>query len=85
MLTLASISTRRAAMFGSGEVKSHCRAVPGSSRSFKDDKQVGLWKRYHPNGQLYDKGEYNHRKKSGELRTFDAKGNLTKTATFKLR
>ncbi len=26
--------------------------------SFDDEKKVGIWKRYHPNGAVYDEGEY---------------------------
>ncbi len=34
---------------------------------FKNGKQEGLWKRYHPNGQLYDVGNYLDGKKIGSV------------------
>lgn len=35
--------------------------------SFDHGKQVGLWKRYYENGQLWDEGVYEDGKKVGEL------------------
>jgi antitoxin component YwqK of YwqJK toxin-antitoxin module len=34
--------------------------------AFKNGKQVGLWKRYYENGQLWDEGTYAGGKKVGE-------------------
>ncbi len=51
---------------------------------FHDDIKVGLWKRYHPNGQLYDQGEYDPQgEKTGVWETYSADGNLTRKKTFR--
>jgi antitoxin component YwqK of YwqJK toxin-antitoxin module len=47
------------------------------------EKKHGLWKRYHPNGALYDEGAYAADKKIGEWRIYDAAGKLTKTTRHK--
>ena len=47
--------------------------------SFVDEKKAGVWKRYHPNGALYDEGEYRNDKRVGAWRTFNADGKLAKT------
>ena len=46
-------------------------------------RKSAIWKRYHPNGALYDEGDYANDKKVGEWRTDDVKGKLTKTARHK--
>jgi antitoxin component YwqK of YwqJK toxin-antitoxin module len=48
-----------------------------------DEKKVGIWKRYHPNGALYDEGEYIDDKKVGEWRTHDVNGKVAKTTRHK--
>ena len=47
--------------------------------SFIGEKKSDVWKRYHPNGALYDEGEFASNKKIGEWRTHDAKGKLIRT------
>ena len=47
------------------------------------EKKTGLWKRYHPNGELYDEGQFANDKKVGEWRAYDAKGKLRKTTKHK--
>ena len=51
--------------------------------AFADEKKVGTWQRYHPNGALYDQGKYIDDRKVGEWRSFDAKGTLVKTTRHK--
>ena len=51
--------------------------------SFADERKSGDWKRYHPNGALYDEGEFADNKKIGEWRTYDATGKLIKTTKHK--
>jgi antitoxin component YwqK of YwqJK toxin-antitoxin module len=53
--------------------------------SFDDEKKVGIWKRYHPNGALYDEGEYFDDKKVGEWHTYDVNGKVVKTTHHKRR
>lgn len=53
--------------------------------SFVEEKKSGLWKRYHPNGELYDEGKFSENQKIGEWRVYDAKGKLVKIANHKLR
>jgi antitoxin component YwqK of YwqJK toxin-antitoxin module len=50
--------------------------------SFKDQKRTGTWKRFHPNGALYDEGRFTNDKKTGEWRTYNANGKLTKTKRY---
>ena len=49
------------------------------------EKREGVWKRYHPNGNPYDEGEYAADKKVGEWRTYDAAGKLLKSTKHKSR
>ena len=51
--------------------------------SFVGERKSGVWKRYHPNGALYDEGEFADNKKIGEWRTYDAKAKLIKTTKHK--
>ena len=51
--------------------------------AFENEKKVGVWKRYHPNGALYDEGEYVHDKKIGESKIYDTNGTLSKTKCYK--
>lgn len=44
---------------------------------FAHGKQSGKWKRYHPNGELYDVGEYVDGKKAGAWKCYDMNGRLT--------
>ena len=53
--------------------------------AFNDDKKVGIWKRYQPNGLLHDEGAYIDDKKAGEWRTYAAKCKLVRTTGHKLR
>lgn len=53
--------------------------------SFDDEKRVGLWKRSHPNGSLYDEGKYAGDKKIGEWRSYNAKGKQIKTTRHEQR
>jgi antitoxin component YwqK of YwqJK toxin-antitoxin module len=48
-----------------------------------DEKKAGIWKRCHPNGALYDEGEYIEDKKVGEWRTYDVNGMVIKTTRHK--
>jgi antitoxin component YwqK of YwqJK toxin-antitoxin module len=50
--------------------------------SFEEERKVGIWRRYHPNGALLDEGEYLDGKRVGEWKTCDDAGNLTKTKKF---
>ena len=51
---------------------------------FDDEEQKhGAWKRYHPNGQLWDEGRFEHGKKKGTWKVYDEAGELVKTQTFK--
>ncbi len=47
--------------------------------SFDDERNTGVWKRYHPHGALYHEGEYVNDMKVGEWRTYHANGALAKT------
>ncbi len=38
--------------------------------------KVGTWKRYRPNGALFDEGEYIDDKKVGDWRRYDANGKV---------
>jgi antitoxin component YwqK of YwqJK toxin-antitoxin module len=44
---------------------------------------VGVWRRYHPTGALYDEGEFLDDKKIGEWKVYDDEGNLIKTKRHK--
>ena len=50
--------------------------------SFEDERKVGIWRRYHPNGTLHDEGEYLADKRVGEWKTYDDAGELSKTKKF---
>jgi len=52
--------------------------------AFDDEKKSGCWRRYHPNGALYDEGEYVNDQKTGEWSTYDASGKMIKTVRHKL-
>jgi antitoxin component YwqK of YwqJK toxin-antitoxin module len=60
------------------------RSIP-SSRAFKNSKQVGLWKRYYENGQLWDEGTYEDGKKVGEWKVYDKAGALKQSKVFKAK
>ncbi len=47
------------------------------------DQKHGAWKRYHPNGQLWDEGRFEHGKKKGTWKVYNEAGELLKTQTFK--
>jgi antitoxin component YwqK of YwqJK toxin-antitoxin module len=51
--------------------------------AFEGGKQVGLWKRYYDNGQLWDEGRYDRGKKIGEWRIFAKDGALKQSKVFK--
>ncbi len=51
--------------------------------SFEDEKKTGGWKRQHPNGALYDEGEFSANMRVGEWRVYDTKGKLIKTTQHK--
>jgi antitoxin component YwqK of YwqJK toxin-antitoxin module len=53
--------------------------------AFRDATKAGIWKRYRPNGKLYDEGKYLNNKKVGEWRTDNANGKLARTARHKPR
>ena len=53
--------------------------------SFDDEKRVGIWKRYPPNGALDDEGEYIDDRKAGEWRTYDVNGEVVKKTRHKRR
>ena len=56
----------------------------GKPWDFDDEGQKhGLWKRYHPNGQLWDEGRFEHGKKKGTWKVYDEAGKLLKTQSFK--
>jgi antitoxin component YwqK of YwqJK toxin-antitoxin module len=48
-----------------------------------DERKTGLWKRYHPNGQLMDEGNFDAGKKVGTWKAYDAQGKLAKTTQHK--
>ena len=57
-----------------------------SRRSLSENgKQVGHWKRYFDNGQLWDEGLYVDGKKSGEWKVYDKSGALKQSKVFKQR
>ena len=43
-----------------------------------EERKSGVWRRYHPNGALWDEGEYAGGKKVGEWRAWDVEGVLLK-------
>ena len=51
--------------------------------SFDDERKIGVWRRYHPNGALHDEGEYLADKRIGEWKTYDDAGILSKTRNFR--
>ena len=53
--------------------------------SFTEEKKSGIWKRYHPNGALYDEGKFEDNQKVGDWRVCDAKGQLIKTTKHNLK
>ncbi|MCY2947030.1 MAG: hypothetical protein NTZ71_02495, partial [Planctomycetota bacterium] len=51
--------------------------LPLQAGSFHQGKQVGLWKRYYDNGQLWDEGYYTPEgKKTGLWITYDISGDI---------
>ena len=48
-------------------------------------KQVGPWRRYYENGQLWDEGVYKDGKKVREWKTYDESGALKQCKTFNLK
>ena len=48
-------------------------------------KQVGPWRRYYENGQLWDEGVYKDGKKVREWKTYDKSGALKQCKTFNLK
>jgi len=49
---------------------------------FNQGERCGVWERYHATGALFDSGEYIGEKKTGEWKTWDRKGNLSKTKIY---
>ncbi len=49
----------------------------------RDEAKSGVWRRYHPNGAVYDEGEFLAGEKTGEWRTYDTQGKLAKTTKHK--
>lgn len=57
---------------------------PRGTGSFDDEEQKhGEWTRYHPNGQLWDEGLFEHGKKKGTWTVYDESGEVLKTQVFK--
>ena len=56
---------------------------PLQAGAFANGKQVGYWKRYFKNGQLWDEGEYVDGKKTGEWKVYNQAGELTQSKMFK--
>ncbi|MBI3414341.1 MAG: hypothetical protein HY043_03315 [Verrucomicrobia bacterium] len=53
---------------------------------YRSGEKIGVWKRYHPNGALYDdEGNFANDEKIGEWRIYDAKGKLVKITKHKSR
>jgi len=78
----AITKTERLSVAGSGSTRraNHGRGTGG----FDDEEQKhGVWKRYHPNGQLWDEGRFEHGKKKGTWKVYDESGELLKTQNFK--
>jgi len=48
-----------------------------------DEKKAGVWKRYYPNGALYDEVNSSTTSGSASGRTFNADGKLAKTTRHK--
>jgi antitoxin component YwqK of YwqJK toxin-antitoxin module len=48
--------------------------------ALKNGKQVGLWKRYYENGQLWEDG-----KKVGDWKAYDKAGALKRSKVFKAK
>jgi antitoxin component YwqK of YwqJK toxin-antitoxin module len=44
--------------------------------------QQGPWTRYHSTGEILDEGAFRDGHKTGQWRTYDAAGRLTKTRTY---
>ena len=53
--------------------------------AFKNGKEVGLWKRYYENGQLWDDGTYEDGKKVGDWKVYDEAGALKRSKVFKAK
>ena len=51
--------------------------------AFRKGKQVGQWKRYYDNGQLWDAGVYESGERVGEWKVYDKAGALKKSKIFK--
>jgi antitoxin component YwqK of YwqJK toxin-antitoxin module len=47
--------------------------------------QIGPWKRYYENGQLWDEGNYANGTKVGEWKVYDKTGALKGSKTYKPR
>lgn len=45
-------------------------------------KIKGLWARYDANGNLYDEGVYSNDEKTGDWKTYDSSGKLSKTKSI---
>jgi antitoxin component YwqK of YwqJK toxin-antitoxin module len=54
-----------------------------SKGSFKDDKQDGIWERYHENGQSHSKGLFKDGKKDGIWEYYYKNGQLWSKGLFK--
>jgi len=51
--------------------------------AFNHGKQIGYWKRYYDNGQLWDEGTYEDGKKVGEWKVYDKLGGLKQSKIYK--
>ena len=65
---------------GFGKTVNPFKQVPS-----KNAQQVGLWKRYYDNGQLWDEGTYEDGKKVGEWKVYDKAGALKQRKVFKVK
>ena len=48
-----------------------------------EEQKHGLWKRYHPNGQLWDEGRFRHGKKTGTWKMYNEEGVLVSEEEMK--
>ena len=59
--------------------------TPLQTGAFKNGKQVGLWKRYYDNGQLWDERGYDDGKKVAGWKVYDKAGALRQGKVFKVK
>jgi antitoxin component YwqK of YwqJK toxin-antitoxin module len=58
---------------------------PLQAGAFDCGQQVGPWKRYYENGQLWDEGTYEDGKKVGQWKVYEKSGEVKQSKVYKLK